>query len=63
MTEVEAVARAICRAMQPMTDPDKPATLPHGQIGTGPFWQVHYERAALAAIAAGAAWRASKPSA
>jgi hypothetical protein len=37
--------------------------LARGQIGTEPHWKVHYERAALAAIAAGAAWRASKPSA
>jgi hypothetical protein len=52
MTEVEAVARAICQARQPMTDPDKTAVFPRGQLGAGPHWQVFYEQAARAAIKA-----------
>ncbi len=52
MTEVELVARAICRARQPMTDPDQLAVLPRGQLGQGPHWQVFYEQAARAAIKA-----------
>lgn len=48
---VEKVARTMCAAMQPMTDPDKLQPMPRGMSGMRPHWRL-YEAGARAAIRA-----------